>query len=259
MKYISRPELDDFGNELVPILKKFQPITLEEMDSVMLMSRMDVKYYFHASILKNILEKASKYYKILEIKNQRQFQYLTTYFDTPDFRMYQDHHNGKLNRYKIRQRHYVLTGTEFFEVKHKTNKGWTLKSRIRNDNNKYLNEITNTFLKDNSPYSNSVLHQILVNDFVRITLVNNIIRERATLDYGIAFSNFNEKSELPHLGVVEIKQDFRSDKSILLNIMRDFRIKPDGISKYCIGVATLCKGLKTNMLKQKIRKINKII
>ena len=45
--------------------------------------------------------------------------------------LYHDHHNGKLNRYKVRRRRYIDTDTEFLEVKLKNNKKRTIKSRIK--------------------------------------------------------------------------------------------------------------------------------
>lgn len=248
----------NINTELAGILDTFQPITLKEMDTVKLMNRTDTKYFFRADLLKEILERASIHYRVLEINNQRHFQYFTTYFDTPEFILYHDHHNGKLNRFKIRQRRYEITGDEYFEVKFKTNKGWTLKSRIKNSDPDFLNEKTDVFLKKKTPYSNALLKKAIINDFIRITLVNKKLKERATLDYGLTFSNYYGKLEFPWLGIVEIKMDRQLDRSTLLQIMKDLKIRPDGISKYCLGVASLCQGVKVNLLKQHLNKINNL-
>lgn len=248
----------NINSELTGTLNVYQPITLEEMDSVKLMNRTDTKYFFHTDILKEILEKASNYYRALEINNQRQFLYFTTYFDTPDYLFYYDHHNGKLNRYKIRQRRYVINGSEFFEIKHKTNKGWTLKSRITNSDPDFLNEKTDSFLKNKTPYSNKYLQKVITNDFIRITLVNKQLTERATLDYGLVFSNYYKKSEFPYVGILEVKQDKKSNHSVLFQIMRELKIRPEGVSKYCLGVASLCHGVKVNRIKQQILKIKSL-
>jgi hypothetical protein len=244
--------------ELSGVLEHYKPISLEEMDSVQLMNRTDTKYFFRANILTEILKRASKYYRVLEIKNHRQFLYFTTYFDTPDFILYQHHHNGKLNRYKIRQRRYEITGTEYFEVKFKTNKGWTLKSRIKNDTLEYLNDSTEMFLKQKTPYSISQLKKSITNGFVRITLVNNQLTERVTLDYGIDFSNYCGSIQFPKLGIIEVKQNPQSKPPMLLQIMKELNIRPDGISKYCLGVASLCPGVKVNSLKRYLFKINNL-
>ena len=71
------------------------------------------------------------YYKVLTISGLRQGRYETRYFDTADYEMYTKHHNGKLNRYKVRFRTYVDSEMNFFEVKFKTNTGRTRKSRVK--------------------------------------------------------------------------------------------------------------------------------
>ena len=248
----------DIKKELELKLQELQPITLQEMDTVKLMNRTDTKFFFHADLLVEILEKAKEHYRVLEICERRQFHYLTTYFDTPDMRLYHEHLNGKLNRYKVRQRRYDVTGTEFFEVKFKTNKGRTLKSRIENNNSECLNEKTNAFLLKKTPYSNEILEKALKNEFFRITLVNKRLTERATLDFDINFSDFSNQYHCPMLGIAEIKQDNQSGVSALLQIIKDLGIRPEGISKYCLGVAALYPNVKTNRLKPKINKINNL-
>ena len=44
------------------------------------------------------------------------------------------HQNKKLNRYKIRQREYLISDISFFEIKFKSNKGRTIKKRIKTKN-----------------------------------------------------------------------------------------------------------------------------
>jgi hypothetical protein len=60
------------------------------------------------------------------------------------------------------------------------------------------------------------------------------------------------------LGIAEVKQDASSGKSMLVEILRDLKLRPMGISKYCLGIASLCEGVKTNSLKPSIIKINKL-
>ena len=63
------------------------------------------------------------HYKCVEIENKRVSQYQTLYYDTKDMKLYNEHHNGHLNRYKIRHRTYVDSNLSFLEVKFKNNKG----------------------------------------------------------------------------------------------------------------------------------------
>jgi hypothetical protein len=248
--------LNGIGVGINKVLEQFQPITLEEMDSVKLMNRFDTKYFFNVNLITKILDVASHHYRVLEISSMRQFLYQTTYFDTPELLLYHEHQNGKLNRFKIRQRRYDCTGTEFFEIKFRTNKGQTLKSRIINDSVDYLNDQTDVFLKQSTPYSIINLQKAIKNDFIRITLVDYNLIERVTIDFNVSFSNSNGSIEFPHLGIVEAKQGSHSGKSHIVQIMKDLKIRPSSISKYCLGVASLYNGVKSNNLKSQILKIN---
>jgi hypothetical protein len=245
-------------NNLTDILNKFRPISLEEMDSVKLMDRFDTKFFCHASRFTEILSKLINDFRILEIKDNRQFIYNTTYFDTPELLLYCEHQNGKQNRFKIRQRRYDVTGAEYFEVKHKDNKGRTSKSRIKNNTQEYLNEKTDMFLKNCTPYSNKNIQSVIKNEFIRITLVDNYMTERATLDHSILFEDSNGEISFPALGIIEVKQDKCSGKSIMLDTLKEMKIRPDSISKYCLGIASLQNGVKINAFKSKILKINNL-
>lgn len=239
-------------------LQNFTPISLEQMDAVRLLNRLDTKFFFNSKYIPLILDKARPFYQVLEINEKRQFQYYTKYFDTPEFRLYHDHHNGKLNRYKIRQRKYD-TGSEYFEIKFKNNKGQTLKSRIENNEDKIFNKHTISFLENYTPYHANELTEILDNRFIRITLVSNTMTERATIDYNIEFFNQNSAICYPYIGILEIKQDFSAGYSPLMRIMHELHILPNGFSKYCTGVVSLYQPhVKTNAFKPKIIKIKNL-
>ena len=103
------------------------------MDSVKLMNRIDTKFVFEIELLKKALQEIKEYYYILEIKGLRMSAYRSLYFDTDEFKFYYEHHNGKTNRNKVRYREYLESGLCFLEVKHKNNKGKTIKKRIKVD------------------------------------------------------------------------------------------------------------------------------
>lgn len=250
--------METIYHEVGSVLDTYKPISLSEMDTVKLMSRTDTKFIFNSAMMSQVLELAKASYKVLEIKDARQFQYVTTYFDTPDMFMYNQHHNGKLNRYKVRQRRYDATGDEFFEIKFKNNKGRTIKSRIENNDNNKLNAATDKFLKKKTPFECCQLQKTILNQFTRITLVNNNMTERATLDYNLYFSDFHKEHQVPQLGIVEIKQDSNSGSSPLIAIMRELKIQPEGLSKYCLGVASLYHDVKINTFKPRLLKINNL-
>lgn len=118
--------------------------------------------------------------------------YQTTYFDTPDNAMYLKHHNGKMNRHKIRQRKYVSTNSSFLEVKYKTNKKVTIKNRIETESQKHsFLESEISFIRKETPYSGPDLVFVLNNKFKRLTLIHREKLDRCTIDISPQFWNEN--------------------------------------------------------------------
>lgn len=236
----------------------FEPISLDEMNKVKLLDRMDRKFMFHVSHLNDILAMAGEHFFILEISGKRFARYETTYYDTPDFDMYTRHHNWKLNRYKVRFRSYVDSNLNFFEIKFKSNKGRTIKSRIKLPDNKWsLEGETGTLLEKKTIYKASDLTPALQVNYNRITLVNKNMTERLTIDFGLNYVCGDKRAELPSLIIAEVKQD-RSGSSEFITIMQQMRIKPASMSKYCLGIASTVNNVKLNNFKQKVRYVNQI-
>ena len=103
-------------NDINERLTHFEPISLAGTDNVKLLDRIDTKFTFRMEKLPLLLEEMKDDYRILEINGSRISRYETRYFDTEDFRLYLQHHNGKLNRYKIRFRKYVDSNITYFEI-----------------------------------------------------------------------------------------------------------------------------------------------
>ena len=229
------------------------------MDSVKLMDRTDTKFIFNIDNLPAVLNEAKNYYKILNVEGNRISRYKTLYFDTENFDLYNKHHSGKLNRYKIRHRTYVESNLGFLEVKFKSNKGRTLKTRIKEIGVPEINKgKAFEFLKRILPFSPlDLLPKIWIN-YSRITLVNKISAERLTLDLNLEFERDEKKQILSKLVIAEVKQDSKV-ASPFISIMRAKHIRQGSISKYCFGVASSFNEVKKNNFKQKLSNVNKII
>lgn len=238
----------------------FKPIKLEEMEQVKLMNRTDTKYWFHASHLQKLLYEIQENYFILTMNGKVALPYSTVYYDTEENRMYAAHHNGKLNRYKVRRRTYVTSGISFLEVKFKSNKGRTIKQRIPSDYTKTsFTPEEQKFLEASIPFSAKVLNTALVNKFSRLTLVNKNFKERCTIDLNLQFKSDSTHVILDDLVIVEIKAEGSPSNSPLARALRNHRIKTSGFSKYCVGRTVTDPDLKRNAFKHKIRSIEKII
>jgi hypothetical protein len=251
------------GNKILEIVDQFGPISLKEMDSVKLMQRLDAKYVFPLSKLPILLETALNNFRILEIDGHREQLYETTYFDTPDYRMFHVHHNGRSNRHKIRIRNYVYSKQEFLEVKRKNNKGETIKTRIGNHPAiKQINCETNSaFLSRYTPYNPDELLPMLGNRFIRLTLVNKNFRERVTIDYQLEFTNLNngEGKLCPGICIAEVKCSRDDRRGAFTSLINQLRIRQSGFSKYCVGTALLNPEVKSNLFKPRLKSIEKIM
>jgi len=241
------------------ILSSFDPITLDEMDSVKLLDRMDTKFTFNVRHLPSILAAVKEHYRVLEINGLKSSRYETLYFDTEDFRLYTVHHNGKLNRYKVRYRSYLDSNQCFFEVKFKTNKGRTIKSRIkRKEIPLTITGRAEDLLVEKSPLIASTLHPALWVYYTRITLVNKAGGERLTIDVNLHYNNYKTEKAYPRLVIAEVKQE-RSASSPFLNVMKEKKIADVSISKYCYGIVSTYEHIKKNRFKPKLRTLNKIM
>lgn len=238
----------------------FEPIRLEEMDQVKLMNRTDTKYWFNVSDLHHLLTEVQNNYFMLNMDGEVALPYSTVYYDTDNDSMFLTHHNGKLNRYKVRRRSYVLSGVSFLEVKFKNNKGRTIKKRISSnfDQVDFSGE-EQDFLINLIPFTVQNLQTSLINSFSRITLVNKNFKERCTIDFDLQFKTNRKEISLNDLVIVEIKADGSPSASPLALALRNLRIKKSGFSKYCIGRTVTDSSLKRNAFKYKIRQLEKII
>ena len=243
------------------ILDRIQPITLEEMEEVRLMNRVDTKFLTTLPILKRLLLDAKEDFMVQETNGRRNSPYYTCYFDTLDVKMYCDHERGKKTRKKVRIRQYLDSGLlPFLEIKKKNNKGRTKKKRISMDSGEEIYAYQH-FLKEHSEFDPDELAAKIENRFNRITLVNKEKTERITIDTSIEFHNFvsGRALRLPDLVIIEWKRDGRASESRLKPILRELRIKESGFSKYVFGMALTDSLLPQNKLKPRIRMLEKLM
>lgn len=242
------------------VLNQFVPISLAQMDDVALLNRTDTKFVLIDNQLCAALASLTANYQVLDIAGVRCNHYQTLYFDTADFAMYLRHHAGGRERYKVRSRQYVESNLSFLEVKRKTNKNRTVKSRLQTAGIVTgFNSETAYFLHDHLPFAAQALEPKLWNDFTRITLVSKLHQERLTLDLNLRFSHEGHAVALPSLAIVELKQNGFNPDSPLLQRMRALNIHPTGFSKYCLGVAMLYPNIKHNRFKPKLRLVQQLL
>jgi hypothetical protein len=246
-------------NQLLQTLHGFRPVSLKEIDCVKLMTRTDKKYLCPISQLSTLLEKAQSEYRVLEIMGNRLAGYETLYLDTHPHQMYLDHHNGKRNRYKIRIRKYLTSNESFLEVKSKDTLRNTVKKRMAVSSvREILNPEWINFITLNSPFDPKSLEPKLVSSFSRITLVHPEIFERVTIDIHLAWQSGRQVIQLPNVAIIEVKSSKPNHALGFGYLLREERVHPKRVSKYCVGTAMLYPEIKHNRFKAKLLHLNKI-
>ncbi|MFT4981002.1 MAG: hypothetical protein ACI9UR_000849 [Bacteroidia bacterium] len=238
----------------------FQSISLKEMDAVALMNRTDTKYLASKEDVLAVLDFLSDKYQVLQIADKRLFQYRTIYFDTSDKSLLYEHLRGKLNRVKVRAREYVGTTSRFLEIKHKSNKGNTIKSRIpKISDMRKIEGKEAEFLSSVSDLTAESLQPVVEINFRRVTLVSLQYNERITFDFQLAFSGKKDPIMVEDLVIVEMKRDASSAaRTPIMSALKRQRIYPSSMSKYCLGMILMDETTRYNKYKPKLLKLNKL-
>jgi hypothetical protein len=248
-------------------LSAFSPIGLKEMESVRLLNRVDTKFVLPSEKLSPVLDELRSAYRTLEIGGQRYQTYQTLYLDTPEAAMYLMHHNGLARRIKVRKRWYVGSNLAFFEVKRRTNKRRTIKTRLRlPGEDQEAREEFSAWVRDNCPYQMDRLVPRTWTKFHRITLVNQEMTERVTVDCNLSWKSALGDEDTMNLSpdedwktatrefcIVEVKQNGPYLKPLAMDVLRRYRVHPRGFSKYCVGTALLSPQLKRGCFRPLLR------
>jgi len=241
------------------ILSAFQPVALAGLKRARLLTRSDEKYLCRIDQLPGILETACPDFQVLEHLGKRLRGYESMYLDTPDHEMYLRHHNGKLNRYKIRIREYTDTHEFFFEIKFKDNHLETTKKRIRiGPGRNYRSGEIREFMSKHTVYSPEMLVPVLYSSFDRLTLVNQARQERITIDINPSWHTGTERITLGNVVIMEVKSAKNSSSEGFGYLLREARIHPRRLSKYCTGTALLFPEIKHNRFKAKLLHLKKL-
>ena len=239
-------------------LSGFASISLEEMNGVSLLKRVDTKFLTTNSELSKLLPLLYSDYQILEIDENRLMNYSTLYFDTKDLRCYKEHHNGKAKRHKVRIRRYVESDICFLEVKEKQNSGMTNKVRCSIDDFETdLSPKSKKFI-ENATKKDWELEPTLHNYFKRFTLVNTQRSERVTIDTGLEYKTDSITKQFKNVVIIEVKQEKQNTRTPIYSILKSNRIRTVSFSKYCMGVANIFSGIKANKFKELNLKINQL-
>lgn len=253
--------------EVKHCLKKFQGHGLEALDKASLMNRVDTKFVLPSAQIPVLLEALRDDFSALEIEGRRIFRYESQYYDTPDMRFYYMHHSGRLNRFKVRTRHYVDTDQHYLEVKFKNNKKRTIKRRVSLpgplDPERHLLDHL-PFLRELGLPNPEKLQPSLINSYHRIALASEHRGERLTMDINLQHRVLQGPKQsmhaLPHVVIAELKQARVDRRSPFFRLVRELGIRSSGFSKYCMGVTlahqNFARPIKCNRFKPALRRLD---
>lgn len=245
--------------ELTSLVEGFKIMRLEDMKQIAFNERIDIKYFFSVKLLPQLISGIQNDYKILKVEDTIIQPYKTVYYDTPGLKLYLDHHNGKMNRYKIRKRLYIANNISFSEIKFKSNKGITFKKRISSDQNlEDLNQDDRSFFNKNSNVPANELFPQATNYFYRITLISNSEKERITMDFNLRLERHGREANLGKLVIAEVKKQRNEPTSPIENRLQALGVRSSSFSKYSTAIAMIESHIKNNNFKVKIREYNKV-
>ena len=243
-------------------LSGFDHHDLERLSASRLMDRIDSKFLVPENALVNILDRCREDYSLLSINDEQIFQYDNVYFDTDDYTFYHMHHNGKLNRVKIRHRQYRCTNTAYLEIKFKNNKKRTIKKRVQvQENALHALRDESDFVREYGFIDPAKLKTSQFSRYFRVCLANEQAGERITFDFFPEFHDARESRSvvLSDVVIVELKQSCLNRKSEFFQLMKSMGYRPISFSKYCMGLYLAGNSrIKTNQFKQNGLQLGKI-
>ena len=250
-------------DELSSLIGTYGSISLGEMDSIRLMNRVDTKFVTTVEVLLRVLQSARSLYRALDAGQGKISPYNSIYFDTPSRDMYLRHHDKRLVRRKVRTRVYLSSMDTYLEIKRKNNTGRTKKKRMPVCPEALMDfsvaEGSGDFIRKWTEYDPGTLAPKTETRFDRITLVDNALTERITIDLNLVFASLcnGRRISLGNAVIIELKQSGHAPSEIRKILLRE-RVHPFRVSKYCIATALTEPGVKANRFKLKLRQIEKI-
>lgn len=234
------------------VLQDFRPISLEETQGAALMDRVEFKFLTDLPTLLELLPQTTKLYRLLWIGGQGLMGYRSSYQDSPDFSFFRAHHNDRPVRSKVRYRHYEQTGSTFLELKQRSRQGRTHKERVRVEGQDV--QAQQSFLQGRIAVEPEHLGPKLEVRYQRISLVSQDPAERLTFDLGLSFAKpaGEQIFSFANIVVVELKTPKTYQSALFPQLVRRFRLKGGGFSKYGVGCCQLYPQLPHNRFKPQI-------
>jgi hypothetical protein len=238
------------GDEVDSAMWRFSPVSLDDADATAaLRTRVDRKYVIDEPMAALLLTEMDASVTGLEIAGLRSFHYVTTYFDTEDRQGFVRAARRRPDEFKVRVRSYQETRANVLEVKRKSRRGETVKTRIPYSmpSGATLDDAGCEFVDEVLATHGLArcLRAAVTTSFVRSTVVDTAIGWRATVDRLVRMSEGDgRRAELAGVAIVETKSVAAPTPMDRWLWARHHR--PRTISKYGVGTAALHHDLPAN-------------
>jgi hypothetical protein len=252
-------------------LTAWPAVTLEEIErDAALQTRVDRKYVVTRAELADVLASVEGALRVLDIAGERAFSYRSTYFDTPDLASYRAAASGRGERFKVRTRSYLTTGTSWLEVKLRGRSGQTSKHRMEHDAELDLDPSTWSFLDEFElvrPHI-AAMRPSITTTYERTTLLcarpgaaaGDVAEQRVTIDVDV-WCRQPDGTPIAGLGhhlVVETKSHDARPGPLDKALWR-CGARPMPISKYAVGVASARPDLTANRWHRVLRRYVQLV
>ena len=213
-------------------MRIMKEISLKEAKKIKLFNRVEKKYILTPSQLYDFYKYlSSDSFYIVKDNEQFLFDYHSTYYDTDDLDMYNDHKKDIHNRQKLRIRKYP-NGNRYLEIKTKSD---GITKKIRKKINSEDISILSNWISKNIHYNLS-LNKKLDIDYKRITFISEDKKERITIDTEIKFYNYTTDSYgfIDDI-IIEVKHEEDYPSLVEMYFIRN-EIQYKKFSKYYTGM-----------------------
>lgn len=220
--------------------------------------RVDHKYLIPEHSVKDLVAALDRSTRVLEIDGSRCLRYQTVYFDTSDLDLHLASARGRPQRFKVRTRTYVDSGTSFLEVKVRDRTGLTIKHRTpwEGDPGDILTAAGRAFLAGFEPVLPIIeaLEPVLTVTYRRSTLLEPTA-SRVTIDTAVEASS-------PSGGFVEVDEfALVETKTLVPPTAVDRHLwsrhqRPTAFSKYCTLLAAIDTRVPANKWSRTLKRLS---
>lgn len=220
---------------MLECLDLYESVTLDDLKLLDIKNRRDTRYVLTKDKALELLSEIDKKYKLLEVEGDRVIGYETSYYDTYDFLLFNEHLKGRGKKYNIRLRSYSTSRDSFIDIKESCKGKHVNKTVLPYKSEANFKKV----LQNVTPYNLFRLEEKISVHFNRFTFVDIDNREKFTIDLDLGFTTRSSFESLSSIAIIEVKSSKRFYFSKIRQLLKKHSIETSRISKYCLGISLM--------------------